>query len=113
VKKYNTAIGKIMKSITKEKKDSQQIQQEFYTRQTRQIVAIAITLFLVALAAVLYKRPDVLGEFSKRTLYTLQIVSIALFWGFTIMNWRCPSCQKSLGHDIQRRFCKKCGVRLR
>jgi hypothetical protein len=97
----------------KQQKDPKQIQTEFHALQSRQLIAIAITLFLVILAAVLYKRPDVLGEFSKNTLYGMQIATIACFLIYTIFNWNCPACHKGLGHDVHRRVCKKCGARLR
>ena len=96
-----------------QKKDNNQILQQFHLRQSRQIIAIAITLFFVLLAAVLYKRPDVFWTFSKSVLYSMQIVSIAAFLVFTAYNWTCPSCKKSLGSDINKRVCKKCGARLR
>ena len=95
------------------KKDTEQVLREFALRQTRQIVAIAITMFLVLLSAVLYKRPDLFGDFSKAALFGLQAVCIASFVGFTNYNWRCPSCGKYLGSDIHRRVCRKCGARLR
>ena len=94
-------------------KGQKRIQREFHVRQSRQIVAIAITLFLVALSAVLYKRPGVLGEFTKGTLFGAQIAGIALFIAFTAFNWRCPACNKNLGSDIHRRVCRKCGTRLK
>ncbi len=96
-----------------EKKDHKQVLRDFHARQSRQLVAIAITLFLVMLSAVLYKRPGVLGDFSKSALFGAQIVSIASFLVFTSLNWRCPACNKNLGADIHRRVCKKCGSRLR
>jgi hypothetical protein len=95
------------------KKDASWIMREFQARQSRQIVAIAITLFLVLLCAVLYKRPGMLGDISKSTLYGVQIAGIAAFLVFTAFNWLCPSCGKGLGADINRRVCKRCGARLR
>ena len=86
--------------------------QEFRLRQSRQLLAIAIALFLVMLCAVLYKRPDLLGGVSKGTLFGAQVISIAAFFGFTVVNWRCPSCGSSLGTDINRSICRKCGARL-
>ena len=97
----------------KRQKTIQQIMQEFYQRQTRQIIAIAIAIFVVMLCAVLYARPGVLGEYSKATLFAVQIVTIASFMVFTSYNWRCPVCHKSLGADINKRGCKKCRTRLR
>lgn len=94
------------------KRDENKIMQEFKARQSRQIVAIAVAMFLLLLAAVLYKRPDLLGAFSGRTLFGLQAISIASVLGFTVYNWRCPSCNKHLGGNIHRQRCGKCGTRL-
>jgi tRNA(Ile2) C34 agmatinyltransferase TiaS len=93
-------------------KNEDRIKQEFRMRQSRQIVAVAAAMFIVLLGAVLYKRPDLLGAFSRQTLFALQAVGIAAFLGFTAYNWRCPSCGKHLGSDIHRPRCRKCGVRL-
>ena len=98
--------------MTMQKRDDNKIRQEFRARQNRQIVAIAVALFLMLLAAVLYKRPDLLGPLSGRTLFGLQAVSISAFVGFTAYNWRCPSCGKYLGGNIHRQRCGKCGARL-
>jgi rRNA maturation endonuclease Nob1 len=40
-------------------------------------------------------------------------VVIIAFIGFSAFNWRCPSCKRYLGADINRHMCKKCGTRLR
>jgi len=95
------------------KKDPKQIVQEFQALQGRQFLAIAVALFSVIMCAVIYKRPDLFGAFSKGALFGAQAVIIASYVGFTSRNWRCPSCGKRLGPDINRRICKKCGTRLR
>jgi len=87
--------------------------QEFRVRQNHQFIAIAITLFGVLLCAVIYKRPDLFGEYSKGTLFGAQAVVIASYVVYTSYNWTCPSCGKHLGTDINRQICKKCGARLR
>lgn len=33
--------------------------------------------------------------------------------GFSLVNWRCPSCNVYLGRGISPRFCSKCGIELR
>jgi len=96
-----------------QKKDNKQIMRDFRLRQSRQFLAIAAMLLLLLLLALLYKRPDIFGEFSKNTIFAAQIVLIAAFIGFSAFNWRCPSCKKYLGKDISRRICKQCGTRLR
>ena len=95
-----------------QKKAQTMIKQEFKARQNRQIMAIAPALFTVLLSAVLYKRPDFLGAFSGQTLFGLQAICIAAFVGYTAHNWRCPSCGKHLGSNIEQQRCRKCGARL-
>ncbi len=96
-----------------EKRDAQTILREFTVRRTRQIIAIAVAVFLVLLLAVLYQRPDLFGAFSKDTLVLAQGLLILAFINFTAYNWLCPSCKKYLGNDMNRRVCKQCGTRFR
>ncbi len=96
-----------------QKKDPATITRDFHARQTRQILAIAAALFLVLLAAVVYKRPDLFGAFPKGLLFGIQALLIAGFIGFSAVNWRCPSCSKFLGNDVHQDVCRKCGARLR
>ena len=96
-----------------EKRDAQTIMRDFAVRRTRQIIAIAAALFLVLLLAVLYKRPDLLGAFSKDTLVSVQVLIVLAFLNFSALNWQCPSCKKYLGNDLNRRVCKQCRARLR
>jgi hypothetical protein len=95
-----------------QKRDDKQIMQDFQLRQSRQFLAIAVTMLLLLFLALLYKRPGLFGEFSKDTIFAAQIVLIAAFIGFSAFNWRCPSCKKYLGSNINKRICKKCGTRL-
>lgn len=96
----------------KQKKDQQDIMQDFKLRQSRQFLAIALTLLFLILLTLLYKRPDLFGEFSKDTIFGAQIILIAAFVVYSALNWRCPSCNKYLGKNINRSICKKCGTRL-
>lgn len=95
-----------------QKRDPNELKREFRVRQTRQIIAVAAALFLVLLAAVMYKRPDLFGPMARGTLFGMQAVCIASFIGYTAVNWRCPACGKHLGGDINRAQCRKCGARL-
>lgn len=96
-----------------QKKDNGQIMRKFELLQGRQLLAIAATLCSVIILAVVSKRPDLFGEFSKNTVLTLQIAVIGAFLGFSALNWRCPSCKKYLGYDINKRICRTCGTRFR
>jgi hypothetical protein len=95
------------------KKDDSQIAREFGVCQSRQFLAIAVTLFLLLFFAMLYKRPDLFGELSRNTIFAAQMTIFAAFAGFSALNWRCPSCNKYLGADIGKRICRRCGTRLR
>jgi Mn2+/Fe2+ NRAMP family transporter len=94
------------------RKDTQKHMQAFLVRRTRQFIAIVATVILVLLVAMLYKRSDLFGEFSKNTLAFAQILVILAFINFTAFNWRCPACKKYMGNDMNPRGCKKCGARL-
>jgi hypothetical protein len=96
-----------------DKRDDAQIKREFWRRQGRQCLAIAAALFLVLLMAVVHKRSDLFIGFSRESLVAAQVVIIAVFMGFTALNWRCPSCRKYLGNNIASRLCRHCRVRLR
>jgi uncharacterized membrane protein YGL010W len=93
-------------------KDAQRIVREFRLRQSRQFLAIGLTLILLLLLALFYTRTDIFGAFAKDTVFMMQLGIIAVFIGFSAVNWRCPSCNKYLGSDIRRRTCKHCGARL-
>jgi len=95
-----------------QKRDNNQIMQDFRLRQSRQLLAMALTLCLLLFLVLIYKRTDFFGEFSKNNIIALQIILIGVFIGFSAINWRCPSCNKYLGGDINKRICKKCGIRL-
>jgi tRNA(Ile2) C34 agmatinyltransferase TiaS len=94
------------------KDDQDLIMREYRKRQSRQIIAMTAALFFVLFAAAVYKRPDLFGSYAKETLFTVQAVIIAVFIGFTVQNWRCPSCNAFLSSDIYRRRCRRCGTRL-
>jgi hypothetical protein len=95
-----------------QKKENNQIMRDFRLRMNRQLLAMALTMFLLLFLVLVYKRADIFGEFSKNGIFTSQIILIGVFIGFSVINWRCPSCNKYLGGDINRRICKKCGIRL-
>jgi hypothetical protein len=95
-----------------QKNENNHIMLDFRLRLNRQHLAMALTMFLLLFLVLVYKRSDIFGEFSKNSIVASQIILIGVFIGFSAINWRCPSCNKYLGGDINRRICKKCGTRL-
>jgi len=96
-----------------DKRDNERIMREFKLRQGRQFLAIAAALLLLLFLTLLYKRPDIFGEFSKNSIFSAQAIIVSAFIGFSAVNWRCPLCNKYLGADIHRLTCRKCRTRLR
>jgi hypothetical protein len=94
------------------KRDPNQIVEDFILRRDRQVLAIAAALLLIVLLAVIH-RSNLFGGLSKDTIFGIQVMVIAAFIGFTSANWRCPSCKKYLGTDINKHGCRKCGARFR
>lgn len=89
------------------------IRDEFRRRQTRQFFAIAVTLLLLLSLVLFHTRPDLFGrELSRGEASLAQLAVIAAFGVFSVINWRCPSCNKYLGANIYRRECGRCGSRL-
>ena len=95
------------------KEDEKRVMRYFALRQGRQFLAIGVTLVLLLVLVMIYKNPGFLGNFSKETIFAFQSILIAAFIGFSAVNWRCPSCGKYLGNNINRRDCRHCGVRLK
>lgn len=96
-----------------QKRDHNQIVQDFRLRKGRQLLAIAAALLLIVFLALAHKQSDLFGHISKNTIFAMQVMVIAAFIGFTSANWRCPSCNKYLGKDINKHGCRKCGTRFR
>jgi ABC-type transport system involved in cytochrome bd biosynthesis fused ATPase/permease subunit len=96
-----------------QKRDDDHIMQNFRLRKSRQFIAIAAAMLLIILLALLFNRPCPFGQLSKNTAMAAQLIVIAVFIVFSSANWRCPSCKKYLGADLNRQVCGKCGARLR
>lgn len=97
-----------------QKKDDDQIMQNFRLRKSRQFIAIAAAMLLIIFLALLFNRPGrPFGQLSKNTAMAAQLIVIAVFIVFSSANWRCPSCKKYLGADLNRQVCGKCRTRLR
>jgi hypothetical protein len=82
---------------------AQRVRDQFRTRFHRQLLLIAIML-----PAIWAARLD-----SRDSHSPLEIVGLAvLFVGFalTLINWRCPSCNRYLYRRIYPASCPRCGV---
>lgn len=94
------------------RKNNDLIRRKFSGARLRQASAIAAAFITVVILAVAAKFPGLFGQFAKNTIVKAQLVVILLFVNFTFWNWKCPSCGRYLGHDINTPVCRKCGARL-
>ena len=96
-----------------QKEETDQIIRNYRLRQSRQYLAIAVTMLLLLFFVLVYKRSDIFGEISRNTICFAQIICMVAFIVFSALNWRCPACGKYLGSDINRLVCRHCRTRLR
>lgn len=82
------------------------IREEFRRRRTRQLLIAAPVLIVVLLFAVFEEQVD------SSILPVLFFILILGALGFSLWNWRCPSCNSYLGRSMSPRFCPKCGEQL-
>ncbi len=93
-------------------KSDELIRIKFIRCKRRQLIAMVSTLILLLFLGLVSKRPDIFGEYARNDILASQILMVCGFLWFSIFNWRCPACKKSIGPDFNRRICKHCGTRL-
>jgi hypothetical protein len=93
--------------------NDEQIRLDFALRRRRQLIAMVATFILLLLLALVSRRPDIFGVYARNDILAAQVLLVGGFIWFHMFNWRCPSCKKSIGPDINRSICKQCGARLR
>ena len=91
----------------------QEIQSVFKKRRARQIMASVPVVGIILAFAFLEDqvKSEVLG-ISAESVGIIFSVTVLFIVGFSLKNWRCPSCNKYLGKGINPKFCTKCGVQL-
>jgi hypothetical protein len=106
-----------LKATTKERvmelnKSNTEIIEEFKRKRTRQIMAVGpIILAFIGLLSVEGNPTGIFGLPPNTILVTAFAVIISVII-FSLLNWRCPSCNKYLGKGINPKFCSKCGAQL-
>ncbi len=105
-------MGVIGRDLAMTIKNDEQIKMEFARRRRRQLIAMVATLILLLSLGLVSKRPDIFGEYARNDILAAQILLVCGFLWFSMFNWRCPACKKSIGPDFSRRVCRHCGARL-
>ena len=105
-------------------KNQEEIVKEFKVRQKRQaILAIIVFPLVIGIFIAAQFFPYELVAFIERlqekfsliNLETMTYIFIALLLsllGFSLFNWRCPSCNAYLGKNWNPKFCSNCWTKL-
>ncbi|HAA11246.1 MAG TPA: hypothetical protein DCE41_05910 [Cytophagales bacterium] len=93
--------------------DLTDIQKTYRSRRNRQII-IGL-LALLGFAAMLYINvyPQAMAPLKPLQVVLLVLVLEAGMLIASLLNWRCPNCNKHLGRGWNPKACPKCGVELR
>ena len=94
-------------------KSNYEVIADFQKKRTRQFAALApVVLAFIGLISVEGKSVGLFGLSPGMTLgvsFTL-IIGVLIF---SLLNWRCPACNRYLGKAFNPKFCSKCGVQLK
>ena len=83
---------------------------EYAGRRRRQAVSL---IPVAALGAVTAMGGAALLGMSEQGFLALVGTVILGFFGFSLVNWRCPSCGAYFGQRLNPRECRACGTVLR
>ena len=103
-----------MQSERNQQKNDEKITREYKRRRNRQLIVSIITV-----AAIIYINNYWAGSNTfSRGQYVLALIAMILFGAgalvFSLLNWRCPVCNKWLGGRFwPKALCRKCGTHFR
>jgi hypothetical protein len=88
---------------------------EFARRRKRQLfVSIPLVVFMVGVLIALDEKTKApLFGLAPSVVVGIFVVVMGGGLVFSLLNWRCPACERYLGKHINPSFCHRCGVPLR
>ncbi len=90
------------------------LKREFEKRRCRQGIA-SIPFMAAVVGLVLAGFPDlgrVMG-FSQDLVFPIVGLAVIAFFGYSLVNWRCPSCNRYFGQRLNPKRCSGCGTDFR
>ena len=89
------------------------VQDEFKKRKKKQIIIAAILVpAMIMMVFTSEAQYEVIEGVENQTFTFLGLGAIIGGVIFSLINWRCPSCSKYLGKNINPKFCTHCGTEL-
>lgn len=86
---------------------------QFRARRLRQILLVIPFLpLMIAIATADKQTGDTWLGLSEGALLFALLPMVLLALVFSLMNWRCPACNRYLGKQLWVRHCPQCGVQL-
>ena len=93
--------------------DEERIIETFRKLRKRQLI-VTIPLMAIAIIAILQAKGGMtITSISNDVMMPVFWVAIAVMAVFSIINWKCPACNRYLGRDFNPRHCQYCGVKLK
>lgn len=89
------------------------IQEKFKKRKQNQI--LVLTVWFTVMLVMIFMLTSDLIESMPKVVPAFSIVMVSMLIGltvFTLINWRCPKCNKSPSNDINPKVCEFCGEKL-
>lgn len=93
-----------------QKRQVERYRDEYAVRRRRQAFAV-IPVALLGLAGAV-SGGTFFGMGQDGVMAAVGVVVLGLF-GFSLVNWRCPSCGAYLGQRLNPKRCRSCGVEFR
>ena len=93
--------------------DKQAIQSAYKARRGRQILISILALVGVVVMLYAYVNPAALAPLKPLQIMLLALVYEVGLLAASLLNWRCPNCNKYLGRGYNPESCRRCNAKLR
>jgi len=97
------------------KRDLESDVMEEYERRRRRQTISGLPLIILIIGLLLTGFPDTGPIFGLSQDLVLPLVGVSIlgFFGFSLVNWRCPSCNSYFGQRLNPKKCPNCEAILR
>ncbi len=88
-----------------------EVYEAFRKKKIRQY---SITLLIIPLILLKIFDQEIMkiGWINEIMISAIAVLIVSILIIFSLINWRCPKCEKYLGKETSIKYCKKCGIQL-
>ncbi|MHB9020103.1 MAG: hypothetical protein ACYC3G_04550 [Minisyncoccota bacterium] len=92
----------------------EKFKRDFAGKRRRQLlIAIPLIVAVVLIRLLKDKGDETFIGLPPTIIFPVSLIIVAAALIYSIINWRCPACNKYLGKHISPSYCSKCGVPLK